>query len=52
MVNSKCLGVKTIGLGGELDREVKERGMLRMTLVSDLHSWEDGGICHSLVQES
>lgn len=52
VVNSRHLGVKAIGLGNGLDREVKEREMMRMTLVSNLHSWEDGGICHFLVKEN
>lgn len=49
--NSRCLGVKAIELGNGVGREVKEREMLRMTWVSHLHSWEDAGICHTLVKE-
>lgn len=47
-VNSRHLGVKAIGLGNGLDKEVKEREMLKMTPF--LTCWGDGGICHFLVK--
>lgn len=52
VVNSRHLGVKAIGLGDRLEREVKEREIMKMTPVSNLHSWEDGGICHFLAKEN
>lgn len=52
VVNSRHLGVKTVGFDKGLDREVKEWGMSRMAFVSNLHSWEDGGICPFLVKEN
>lgn len=52
LVNSRHLRVNAIGLGNGLDREVKEREMMRTTLVSNLHSWENGDICHFLIKKN